>query len=757
MDKPASVHHRLGTWLPAVIALVAPIAVVWLGVSVMMGFGDEEEELARANAGRVINGVVVEAGSVAAMDRMLEQRQPEVVLLGPSYANTDIDDALLAKRLHISRDDMVKISIPNSIGSHWYAILKHRVFEGGHRPRMVVIVSGLQSMLLTRPLSESSWMNLAVHLEGQAPDPVLQEKARWDAGLALAGLREQRGVLRGRVLDGLRRLPTETLFSSPRDPARAMSEQEARVALGQVFDDANVRMALHVASLPVAGSAPAERAYDAALLPSPDASMLREVTELVRGHGAQILWVRPPMSPHIPAHLDDVVLEGVQDESRRLIGEAGGHYLDMRSLPMTEAMFKNEDHMNEEGSRRFTEALSAAVGDLAQRAREVQAKPPEIARMEGLTMDRPEGLPEAMSAGPWLAPGAELLIATDEPWTPSRGPFTVSVALRAESASSGRPTATLSGARLPLSVSTEGVETRRVDGQKTYPHTDAPWSLRVTSPDTLGWSEVVAVRVGEGRDAHYLVGDALQLEGATASLFGLTQLKDGVYSDISVRPTYPKPPGDVPKADRPLVDAPGKMARMESPRWAFLSDEELIGATRFGSRCSPLRVLEDGVPLSHPNVPCVDVKNQGNGRTCHMPESLFVSASDETDPMANGRRYVLGLDPERMCDGAAWLYPADRFEVMWPDDRLEVLDRGARRLTIGGRYLQQRKTRLTVRLRVGSQVRLEEEVDGRRLKSGPLTWVLDPPVKPSDGKIVLEMENHDYVFYLIDEATLSER
>jgi len=60
-------------------------------------------------------------------------------------------------------------------------------------------------------------------------------------------------------------------------------------------------------------------------------------------------------------------------------------------------------------------------------------------------------------------------------------------------------------------------------------------------------------------------------------------------------------------------------------------------------------------------------------------------------------------------------------------------------------------------LRVGEEVRLEEEVDGRRFKSGPLTWEVDPPIQSSDGEVVLEIENHDYVFYLINEATLSER
>ena len=238
-------------------------------------------------------------------------------------------------------------------------------------------------------------------------------------------------------------LSTTELGLGLRSIGITLNEQEARVALGQVFDDAKVKMSLHVASLPVSGAEPTERAYDATLLPRPQESMLREITELVRGNGGQMLWVRPPMSPHIPAHLDDVVLDGVQEEARGLIREAGGHYLDMRSLPMTDAMFKNEDHMNEEGSRRFTEALSEALGGLVREAEATRAPPPEIARMEGLTSERPVGVSESLAAGPWLAPGGQLLIASDEVWKPSRGPFSVTVALRAGADTEGRPKVSL--------------------------------------------------------------------------------------------------------------------------------------------------------------------------------------------------------------------------------------------------------------------------------------------------------------------------
>jgi hypothetical protein len=365
---------------------------------------------------------------------------------------------------------------------------------------------------------------------------------------------------------------------------------------------------------------PTERFYDPGLLGAPSDAFLSDITALAQAHGAEILWVRPPMSPHIPKHLDDRVGPGVQEAAMEVIASSGGHYLDMRALPMTAAMFKNEDHMNEEGSRRFTEALARAIQEL------------------GLLADDP---------------------------------------VRQED---GRPVAEL-------------FEVGRVDG--------------------------------------------------------------GVMVDASVRPAYPLPPGEVPGSDRGWLDAPANMARMETPRWAFLSDEHLIGETHFGSRCSPLRVHEDGLPLPLPNVPCVDVKNQGHGRSCHMPEALFFSSVDGTDPMENGRTYTLALDDERMCDGAAWLYPADRFTVAWPVARLDRLEEGADTFTLGGRYLQNRKVSLQVRLTVGGEVRVDEVIDGRRFKAGAVRWTLDPPIPGGLRDVVLEIENQDYVFYLIETAALS--
>ncbi|MEQ1508681.1 MAG: hypothetical protein ABMB14_41020, partial [Myxococcota bacterium] len=343
-------------WWSGLLAIVGPLVVLLGAYRGLSAWNDEEDATAARNAGRVYNGKVLDVGAAAAMDRVLAARDPQVVVLGPSYANTDVRPELLAARLGVSKDDFALLSVPNSTGAHWYAVLKHRVFDPGYQPKLVVVVSGLQSMLLTTPLTESSFVNLEVQLP-DGGDPVIEAKVEHSASLRWARLREQRGEVRAAWFDLLRDAPVMAL--TPLGP------NQIRAALSRVFDDARIDMKLHGASTPVVElNRGDQRFYTPDLLPPPDQSFMADVTRLVAENGARIVWVRPPMSPYIPQELDDVVLPGVQEATIALVESLGGSFLDMRGLPMTTQMFKNEDHMNAEGARRFSEALAQALLDL---------------------------------------------------------------------------------------------------------------------------------------------------------------------------------------------------------------------------------------------------------------------------------------------------------------------------------------------------------------------------------------------------------
>jgi len=733
------------------LAVLGPLLVLGSAFVLLDTWEDEEDANATRNAGRILNSRVIDRGVVAAMEALLDQRQPEVLIIGPSYANTDVKPDLLATRLKVPRDKVLLLSVPNSVGSHWYAVLKNRVYANGHRPKLVVVVSGLQSMLLTTPLTESSFVNLRVHL-GDTSDPEIDARVRQTASMRMARLREQRGKVRKVLFDVLRFRPTQWLFTGK--GGGPLSAGETRGALERVFDDANVDMRLHIASMPIVeANRLGERAYTPEMLPGPGESFVPVITDLVEGNEGRVVWVRPPMSPHAPEHLDDIVLPGVQEQTMAMLADKAGDFVDMRALPMTADMFKNEDHMNEEGSRRFSEALATTLQELD--ALEPKARPgllPPLTATVSLDGTPAPGLTT-------VPPGSTATWSLAEGWAPLRGTFALGVAAQQAASEADAPAVwSVAGQPVDLPRLSEADGTVRVQGDRKLAPPGEAFEVSVSVPEGAGALRVDGLALGRRLGRSFLVGDAVALDGHRAELFGVHQVEGGVLADHTVRPTYRRKPVKVPGHDRPVVDLPRlKLAAFATERWAFLSDERLIGETHFGSRCSPLRITEDGAVLPNANVPCQEVKRQGEGRSCHTTDRIFFAASDATDPAANGRTYRLVLDEQRLCDGAVWLYPKDPFDVAWPSERLAGFREGARFFTFGARYLNQRPAKLRLQLAVNGEVRIDEELDGRDLKKGARTWRLDPPIPPGTTDVELSVENLAHVFYLVEEATLSER
>lgn len=721
------------------LAVAGPLAVWLLAYEGLMAWRDEADENAARNAGRIFNAQVIDGGAAVAMDKLLARRDPQVIVLGPSYANTDVKPELLAARLGISKDEIALMSVPNSVGSHWYAILKYRVFDPGYRPKLVLVVSGLQSMLLTTPLTESSFVNLEVQLP-DAGDPRIDAKVAQSAtGLRWARLREQRGKVRAAWFDLLRDGPL-TAFT-------ALTPGQIRFALGGVFDDSRIDMRLYGASTPVvdANRGPT-RFYNEELLPTPDDSFIGDVTRLATEHGARIVWLRPPMSPHIPDELDDVVLPGVQERTIALVEESGGSFVDMRDLPMTSQMFKNEDHMNVEGQRRFSEAIGKALLDLD--ALHPDAGPgglPPLAPI--VTVDGGPSGWVAPGDGVWVPPGATMRWTIDG-WPPVRGTFAAEVMVERAGDIDG-VVATVDDAQMWLRAEATDEVGRgygRIDAAETPP---GAFSVAVSAPDGGPPVRIAAIALGRKLRRTFVVGDAGELQGRALRL--------SAADARGIHPTYSKPPIHVPGENRPLVDLPDEVAAYDTERWSILSDEALMGETALGARCSPFRVAEDGLMLPIPNVPCGEVARKGHGRSCHTTDRMFFTAPDGSDPALNGRKYQIVLDPARRCAGAAWVYPVDDVSVAFPAGGMAELTDGARWFTLSAKYVNYREATLVVRLRVDGALVLDTAIDGRELRQGPRRWRLDPPVPATARDVVVELQSRDYVFYLLDELSLSER
>lgn len=59
---------------------------------------------------------------------------------------------------------------------------------------------------------------------------------------------------------------------------------------------------------------------------------------------------------------------------------------------------------------------------------------------------------------------------------------------------------------------------------------------------------------------------------------------------------------------------------------------------------SPLRLFENGIELTSAHAVHEDIRKQGKGRFSHWGTTLYFSASDNSNPLTNGRKYTYTLD-----------------------------------------------------------------------------------------------------------------
>lgn len=344
-------------WTSALIAVLVPVTLLGGAVSWIEKQGDWTDDRESRNAGFVMNGRVYEAGVVATIERRLESAQPEVVVLGNSLSNTDIHTTLLAKRLDLPKQKVQKFSIPNSIGAHWYAVLKNRVYANGYRPRLVLILSDLQSALAVHPRTEPAYLNLTVHLGED--EPVIDQRSG-ARSYVFDRVRENRSNIQQRSLKVVRNAAVDALYWRSFDVDRGKTNR----ALERAFDQSRTDVSLHNNVIPIYTADRTLQPFDPALLPEPQDSYLADITQLVSENGGTVLFLRPPMSPLLPPEAGDLVVPGTEEEVVALVAENGGHYIDMRGLGMSIGHFYNVDHMNPEGARRFTEGIAQMIRDI---------------------------------------------------------------------------------------------------------------------------------------------------------------------------------------------------------------------------------------------------------------------------------------------------------------------------------------------------------------------------------------------------------
>jgi hypothetical protein len=384
---------------------------------------------------------------------------------------------------------------------------------------------------------------------------------------------------------------------------------------------------------------------------------------------------------------------------------------------------------------------------------------PEPTDLRAAWREVPEGTGASVHDALWLAPGQALTFRYDDPWTMPE--YLFQVLLRGATVG-GEPGV---GLEVEVDESTFTVmpQDGRFYGLASLPAPSTAWSLTVRSPENGPWALLHHLAVGTPPTTTYLLGEAETLHGASVRIIG------GRAEDVRSKPVFAKDPPPFPVQPR-IKDGTRQMGLFSMARYAGLADAPDTDHAR-PNRCTPVRVLEDGEPLPQPHAVCYDVMTKGAGRSCFAGEEFHFSASDSTDPIDNGRRYKIDLDPARVCEtwsqkkattlrDSYWLYPGDVLRVTAPERRTQSFHVGPNVLEMEVLpHLAETDEPLEVLLRVNGEVVLEETWSpigtGRRRDH---SFPIEPRLAPQPGAVEVEIRNpSSRTFQLLTMVTLAER
>lgn len=345
--------------LVAALSLLVPLVAAAATASMISDFEvelDKKEELELDRAGRVLNGETLLQSVVVHMEEELATFEPEVLVLGASYAHTNVNPTQLARGLGIDPTEVVVFSVPNSVSSHWYAILKNRVYARGHRPRLVLVVGSLRGLLVYEPYSDAAVRNLAIQLEPE--EPVLDRFLPRSYGF-WADVDRNRPLLRDHTL-ALLRDRSVGLFVDDGEDAHATEQ-----ALGRVFHDSNLDHGRHRSALPVLEVRGGLGTGVSIPIPPPEASLIPELLDLTGRYGTAVAFVRTPMAPRTPLTRRDTVPEGSEVEVAVQFEARGNLFLDLSEEPMSGALFQDLKHLTPAGARKLTRVMLEELAPFA--------------------------------------------------------------------------------------------------------------------------------------------------------------------------------------------------------------------------------------------------------------------------------------------------------------------------------------------------------------------------------------------------------
>ena len=283
-----------------------------------------------------------------------------VVVVGPSLAESHIDERQLADRLGIDERQIYTWWRPSSSVVHWTVGLRHHVFEQGLRPDLVLAVGGLGQFLQNEVKPGPSQEILAVMMTPDEPERVVQALGGWGP----FGRRWYR--IRGLSFDVRSQLRMFAYTAGVAATWRVPWGDAARLA-----DKRTDLLEPQTADLSRVPEGPLRDAYRREMGKfnepvSLDDSFLVDLIADCDANGAALALVRAPFPPQNA--VSDILDVATSVAMTSWAAERGVPYVDLRDAPFANSDYRDLFHLASPADARFTDMVVDELDGFAEQA-----------------------------------------------------------------------------------------------------------------------------------------------------------------------------------------------------------------------------------------------------------------------------------------------------------------------------------------------------------------------------------------------------
>jgi len=283
--------------------------------------------------------------------KVINQEQPDIVLLGDSYLDTGVDETYLNE---LSNKKILKIAKHGSASAMWYLLTKNNIVTARNKPAYVVVF--FRGSMLTTPEFRTTGTYLATLDELASPDDRLFVELAYvsqmsefekfiDQFLPLYGYRQLARTSIDRVL----RYPIPTLILEK-------NTEEVNSALNKAFGAPEIAQLNAIINAAEAYQYEPSKLDFESQLPH---SFLPELIKLCQDNNIQLVLVREKVIEYATEAQQP---EGLAEYTRSLemyLDENHVIFLDLAFDPRIKTeFFYDALHMTDEGKMLFTEILA---------------------------------------------------------------------------------------------------------------------------------------------------------------------------------------------------------------------------------------------------------------------------------------------------------------------------------------------------------------------------------------------------------------